>query len=92
MNDLVNLNIEANLPEWYGAVPKELPVLLVSGDMDPVGDYSKGIREINDKLIQSGHTNVTMKLYKDGRHEILNELNRDEVYSDIRVWIESVLA
>lgn len=92
MNDLVNLNIEANLPEWYSAVPKELPVLLVSGDMDPVGNYSKGIREINDKLIQSGHTNVTMKLYKDGRHEILNELNRDEVYSDIRVWIESVLA
>lgn len=91
MNDLVNLNIEANLPAWYSEISKDLPILLVSGEMDPVGDYSNGIKEINDKLIQSGHINVTMKLYKDGRHEILNELNKDEVYNDIRVWIENVI-
>lgn len=91
MNDLVSLNIEANLPSWYSSVPKDLPILLVSGDMDPVGDYSNGIKEINDKLVQSNHTDVTMKLYKDGRHEILNELNKAEVYDDIRLWIEKVI-
>jgi alpha-beta hydrolase superfamily lysophospholipase len=55
--------------------------------MDPVGDYSNGINQIGDKLKQTGHTNVTVKLYPDCRHEILNELNKEEVYNDILNWI-----
>lgn len=51
--------------------------------MDPVGNYSKGIKEINDRLIATGHRNVEMKLYSQGRHEILNELNKEDVYKDI---------
>lgn len=83
MNDLVKLNIAANTDEWYKKIPKELNILLISGDMDPVGNYSKGIKEIHDKLISTGHRNVNMKLYSQGRHEILNELNKEEVYKDI---------
>lgn len=83
MNDLIKLNIAANSDEWYQSVPKELPVLVISGDKDPVGDYSKGIIEVGDKLKASGHTDVDVKLYENARHEILNELNRQEVYEYI---------
>lgn len=89
MNDLVKLNISANTDDWYNAVPKNIPILLTSGSMDPVGDYSKGIREIGDKLKATGHTNVCVKLYDDARHEILNETNKEEVYRDILTWLES---
>lgn len=87
MNDLVKLNIAANSDEWYEKVPKDIDILLISGDMDPVGNYSSGIREINDKLVASGHSKTEMKLYPEGRHEILNELNKTEVYEDINSFI-----
>ena len=90
MKDLVKLNIEANTDEWYQKVPKELPILLTSGEKDPVGPTAKGIEAINEKLKASGHTAVTCKIYPDCRHEILNELNRDEVMSDILAWIKTL--
>lgn len=89
MNDLVKVNIEANTDEWYAKVPKDLKILLTSGEMDPVGPKAQGIRNIYDKLCSTGHTNVTLKLYPNCRHEILNEVNRDEVMADIVEWIKS---
>ena len=80
MNDLLHLNTAANCDEWYSKIRKDLPVLLISGAQDPVGEYSKGIDEVYDKLLKSGHTAVTEKLYPECRHEVLNELNKDEVY------------
>lgn len=88
MNDLVKLNIAANSEEWYNAVPKDLPVLLISGAMDPVGEYSKGIREVYQKLLATDHKNVTIKLYDNARHEVLNEINKDEVMADITAWVD----
>jgi alpha-beta hydrolase superfamily lysophospholipase len=87
MNDLVKLNIESNTKEWYNAVPKDLPILITSGEMDPVGEYGKGLRTIEANLIGTGHKKVTLKLYPDCRHEILNELNKEEVYADIDSFI-----
>ena len=87
MNDLVKLNINANLDDWYARVPKNLPILVISGADDPVCDYSKGVVEIENKLKATAHKNVTAKLYNGARHEILNETNRDEVYADILLWI-----
>ncbi|MCD7723095.1 MAG: alpha/beta hydrolase [Clostridiales bacterium] len=89
INDLIKLNISANSKEWYAAIPKSLPVLLISGDMDPVGAYGKGIVEINNKLKESAHTNVTMKLYKGLRHEILNEPSKGEIFCDFDTFIRS---
>lgn len=91
MNDLVKLNINANTDEWYAKLPKDLNILVVSGDMDPVGEYSKGIEEIKTRLAETGHNNATVKLYKDARHEILNEINKDEVYADIKNWLDSIV-
>lgn len=88
MNDLVKLNIAANSDEWYSSVPTDIPILVVSGDMDPVGNFSQGIKEIYDKLKATGHQSAQMILYKDCRHEILNELNKDEVYNDVCTFIK----
>lgn len=69
-------------------IPKTLPVLLMSGTADPVGDYGKGVRKTYDSLCGAGLKNVQMKLYEGARHELLNETDRDEVYEDIYQWIE----
>ena len=89
MNDLVKLNIAAISADWYSRVPKSIPILVISGDMDPVGNYGAGIKEIHSKLLESGHTKAQLKLYEGGRHEILNEINKDEVYTDILSFINN---
>lgn len=89
MNDLVKLNINANTEEWYAKVPKDIPILVISGEMDPVGNYGAGIKEVHSKLVESGHSKAQIKLYEDGRHEILNEINKEEVYADILAFIEN---
>ena len=64
-----------------------IPILIASGTMDPVGENSKGIIRVNNMMEKVG-CNVEMKLYEGARHEILNEINRDEVYEFILNWIK----
>ena len=73
---------------WYNTIPLSMPIFLISGSMDPVGAYSKGVTEVYRMLKKTGHRNVSMKIYEGARHEILNETNRDEVYSDIIEWLD----
>lgn len=70
---------------------KEMPIFLIAGSMDPVGDYGKGVKKVYDLFLAAGMKNVSMKLYKDDRHEILNEDDRQQVYDDVLGWIETVL-
>ena len=90
MHDLIEANADSNAEAWYAGVPADLPVLLISGEEDPVGDYGKGVRIVADKLKETGHTAVTLKLYPECRHEVLNELNREEVMADIIQWMKKV--
>ena len=90
MHDLVSVNLESNTENWFRSVPKELPVLLVSGEEDPVGGYGLGVRKVAEKLGETGHSRVTLKLYPGARHEVLNELNREEVMRDVTDWILSI--
>jgi alpha-beta hydrolase superfamily lysophospholipase len=85
--DLAKLCIECNTDKWAENIKIEMPILLASGTMDPVGAYEKGVREVYDRLISTGHTNVEIKLYHNARHEILNEINKQEVYMDIDSFI-----
>ncbi|MCL6428985.1 Monoacylglycerol lipase [Spiroplasma sp. JKS002669] len=62
--------------------PKDLPILLISGQDDPVGNFGKGVKKVY-KLFKKHHTNVNIKLYRNARHEILNEPIKTEVYQDI---------
>lgn len=86
--DLAKLCIECNTDDWANNVTKDMPLLLISGSMDPVGNYEKGVKEVYDRLVNTGHTNVDIKLYPEARHEILNELNKEEVYEYIDNFIE----
>ena len=70
-------------------IPKELPILLFSGDRDPVGGMGDGVRKIAEEFREAGLTDVTLKLYPGGRHESFNELNRDEVYADLAEWLNT---
>ena len=87
MNDLIHATAAANSREWYESVPKDLPILLVSGEKDPVGGWGKGVSEVDTRLKETGHTRVTKILYPECRHEVLNELNRGEVMEDILAWL-----
>lgn len=82
---------EISKDSWYAALPQNLPVLLISGAMDPIGNYGKGVREVYRRLQATNHRNVQMKLYDGARHEILNETNRKEVYADILDFLNDLL-
>lgn len=80
---------EVSSPDWYSRIPKDLPIFLVAGTMDPVGDYGKGVNQVYERLKQTGHHNISRKMYEGARHEILNETNRDEVFADIIEWLDT---
>ena len=85
---LFELLQRAHTPENMHKIPKELPVLLMAGEEDPVGDYGEGIKRIyQDYRNNLEMQNVTLKLYPGDRHEILNEKDRQQVYEDIYPWI-----
>lgn len=78
-------------PENLAKMRKDLPVLFLAGGDDPVGNYGKGVRHAAQMFRRSGMTQVSQKIYPLGRHEILNELNRQEVYRDAADWMEKWL-
>lgn len=80
---------EVSAKLWYKTVPADLQILLIAGDKDPVGEYGKGVTEVYETLRKTGHTNTVMKLYPEARHELLNELNRDEVTADVIRWLDA---
>lgn len=86
--DLFSLLRSVSSSVWYQDVPQSLPIYLISGLMDPVGEYGVGIRQVYHDLKKTAH-DVKMKLYDEARHELLNETNRGEVYNDILGWINS---
>ena len=71
------------------AMNKDIPVYFTSGDMDPVGECGKGVQKAYNNFLEAGMKDVSIKLYPGGRHEMLNEINKDEAYSDILTWLGS---
>lgn len=80
----------SNSKKWFKEYPKDLRTLVMSGEEDPVGAYGKGPKYIYKKLSVSGVTDVTLNLYEGARHELFNETNRDEVFSDMKKWLSGV--
>lgn len=72
--------------DWFERMPKALPLLVISGEDDPVGNYGKGVKQVYNDLKLAGAKDVTLKLYAGLRHEILNERNKEKVYEDIAAW------
>ncbi|MBD5552037.1 MAG: alpha/beta hydrolase [Lachnospiraceae bacterium] len=70
-------------------IPKDLPIILLSGADDPVGNMSKGVLLVKKQLEEAGIKDLSCKLYENDRHEILNETDRGVVYRDILKWCET---
>jgi alpha-beta hydrolase superfamily lysophospholipase len=82
MGDLIKLIKYTNCASWYRNIPTSIPIRLLSGEDDPVGNYGKGVKEVETKLKKRG-INVTCNLYKNARHEILNDFTYETVRNDI---------
>jgi len=72
-------------------LPADEPVYFMSGDSDPVGQMGKGVLTVADQYRRAGVKNVTVHLYTHARHELFNEMNRDEVMSDLISWLGSAV-
>ena len=72
-------------------MPKDLPVLFVSGDKDPVGGNGKGVRQTYEAFRAAGMKDVRLKLYPDCRHEMHNELNREELHRDVLAFLDEMI-
>ena len=82
---------ENQKPANLKKMQKTLPVLLFSGDQDPVGNRGKGVRRTAEAFREAGMQEVTVTLYPGYRHEMLNEPCKEQVYEDVRHWMEARL-
>ena len=90
--DMLNALDRIADPRNVAKVPEELPLYLFAGDRDPVGDNGKGMKRLRDAYKRAGIADVRLKLYPEGRHEMLNETNRQEVIGDFIVWCDEIAA
>lgn len=72
-------------------IRKSLPILVVSGEEDPVGNYGKGVKKAHKALCKAGIWNVKLEIFPGARHELINEVNRAEYYDYLANWIEEVI-
>ena len=88
--DLFYLVKYCNDEKYIGDTPKDLPMLIMSGEKDPVGEEGNGVQRVKELYKRIGIKELTFKLYEECRHELLNEKNKFEIYKDIIDWIEFV--
>jgi len=88
---LAEAGIAFSTPEAIAKVRKDLPLYIFSGDKDPVGLNGELVTLVADRYREAGLSNVELCLYKNARHELLNETNRDEVTADFIKWVRSSL-
>ncbi len=91
-NDILHLVDNDTNPARIVRTRKDLPIFVISGEMDPVGSYGKDVIAYVTMLQKLGFKNVDCTLYSECRHELLNELNNKEIMSDIVQWIDKALA
>lgn len=89
--DMLQALTHVSSRKWAEAIPKDLPILLVSGTEDPVGDYGAGVREVYARLGDAGVQDLTCEIYEGGRHEMHNETNCGEVFAMELQWLDSRL-
>lgn len=88
--DLFTLLEFVNSDEWYQKVPKGLPIYLISGSEDPVGDYGKDLPMIAETLLDFDSSDIEYKLYDGERHDLISGLRREEVMGDIGEFVNKV--
>lgn len=73
----------------FKKTPDNIPILVFSGDKDPVGDMGTGVTKVANNYKNNGNDDLTFHLYEGGRHEMLNETNSQEVEADIIKWLNA---
>ena len=91
-HDLFSLLEDLARQKDFDRIPRSLPVFIMSGMEDPVGNYVKGVLKVYNQFVAMEMDDVKIQLYCDDRHEILNELDRKDVYDDIRDWLDRHIA
>lgn len=86
--DFMHLLTELAKHKDFDKIPKDLPVLFIAGEDDPVGDFGKGVKKAYEEYVALGIKNVNLKLYPGLRHEIVNEAEKETVFGDIYDWIK----
>jgi alpha-beta hydrolase superfamily lysophospholipase len=90
--DMLQGLADVNSDRAVATVPKDLPVHLASGSRCQVGAEGKGPREVADRFRRVGVQDVTLRMWPEARHEILNETNRDEVEQELVDWLDAHLS
>ena len=90
--DIFTLIAKANASHTFRHTPRDLPLLFLAGDKDPVGKYGEGVRRVVNLYRGAGLKNIEVIFYKDARHEVLNELGRLDAFGDISRWLEAQLS
>lgn len=85
--DFFRVILEDIRAEKRGKVRTDMPMLFLSGEEDPVGEKTKGVRRVYEAYDQAGAADMTIGFYSGARHEVLNETNREEVFEDIYDWL-----
>lgn len=88
---LVSLLRACNLERTFYDTPHDLPIHLISGRDDPVGNYGVGVHAVADAYVGAGCTRVSHTLYTGARHELLNEPIAAQVIADLLVWIDQTV-
>lgn len=86
--DLLKLNATANSAACFEKTPDYLPVLMLSGKEDPVGEYAKGVGQVFIQYQKAGISDIELLEYDGARHEVFNEINRAQVYKDLIYWLD----
>ena len=89
--DLFQLVYRCNHRRCFQKTPKDLPLLLISGDQDPVGGYGKGVSLVYKRFKKTGHDELSFFLIKNDRHEIFLELDKEDIFYDVVEWINENL-
>lgn len=76
-------------PKNLNLMKKDLPVFFIAGSEDPVGPYGKGVQQAAEAFRKAGMTDVSVRIYPLCRHEILNEINKEEIFEDVAQWISN---
>ena len=87
--DMFSMLIYLNNKKSYENTPKDLPIFIFAGSMDPVGGFGKEVKLVYNNYKNIGVKDIKLKLYDEGRHEMLSETNRKEVFTEIYEWLEA---
>ena len=89
--DLLNARVEQSTLAFFRKLPSALPIRVIAGTCDPVGEQGKGVRRLLQGFADAGLSQVSSCFYDDARHELVNETNREKVTQDLIDWISSVI-